>query len=64
MNWEAIYQRFVIACLFVLGDGSARTWDIRTGHVTNVIPAFSGEVLSCDWTKYDSVRSFNSIYSK
>ena len=31
------------------------TWDLREGHSTNIVPSCSGEVLSCDWTKYDSV---------
>ena len=62
---QCVWIRNIYNCLSIcLGDGSTRTWDIRTGHVTNVIPTFSGEILSCDWTKYDSVRSLHDIYPR
>ena len=40
---------------FASGDGDIRIWDLRINQSTGVIPAGSGEALSCDWTKYEPV---------
>lgn len=37
-----------------IGDGTLRLWDSTTPpHSTAVVPNHAGELLTCDWSKYD-----------
>ena len=38
-----------------LGDGTIRIWNTNSLHPAQVIPGGGGEILTCDWTKYDQV---------
>lgn len=43
-------------CVCVSGDETLRLWDsAHPPHSTASVHAHSGEVLSCDWSKYDQV---------
>ncbi|XP_028412817.1 peroxisomal targeting signal 2 receptor-like [Dendronephthya gigantea] len=35
------------------GDGTIRIWNTNSPHPAQVIPGGGGEILTCDWTKYD-----------
>ena len=42
--------------LFIAGDNTLRIWDISAPpHAQQTIRAHNGEVLTCDWAKYDPV---------
>ena len=39
---------------FYLGDGTLRLWDLTTPpHSTAAVHCHAGELLTCDWSKYD-----------
>ena len=41
----------------IVGDNTLRIWDISAPpHAQQTIQAHDGEVLTCDWAKYDVVR--------
>ena len=41
----------------IVGDNTLRIWDISAPpHAQQTIRAHDGEVLTCDWAKYDMVR--------
>ena len=41
--------------MFFTADGTARVWDCRKAYMPQcVICAHDTEILSCDWSKYDS----------
>ena len=39
----------------VSGDSTLRIWDISTPQGAQQTTVHGGEVLSCDWAKYDQV---------
>lgn len=53
------------SCLLfvILGDQTLRLWDVRKPDFPiNVIPAHNAEILTCDWSKYDQVKLFFSVF--
>ncbi|XP_067676661.1 peroxisomal targeting signal 2 receptor-like [Haliotis asinina] len=53
--YSAGWSPHVPACFAsVSGDQTLRVWDARKPNFpTRVVPAHSGEILTCDWCKYD-----------
>lgn len=50
-------SQFQSYCIF-LGDNTLRIWDISAPpHAQQTIRAHDGEVLTCDWAKYDPVST-------
>ena len=39
------------------GDDTIRIWNTNTPNPAQVIAGGGGEILTCDWTKYDQVKS-------
>lgn len=39
-----------------VGDHTVRIWDTGTPGQVQVIAGHGGEVLTCDWSKYDQAR--------
>lgn len=47
--WNSTLINFV-------GDNTLRIWDAQKSYMAQiVIPAHEGEILSCDWSRYDRV---------
>lgn len=42
------------------GDNTLKVWDISAPpHAQQTIRAHNGEVLTCDWARYDPVSTFH-----
>lgn len=49
----------------IVGDNTLRIWDISAPpHAQQTIQAHDGEVLTCDWAKYDVVRVWIDALNK
>ena len=54
---------------WLIGDDTIRIWNTNTPNPIQVIPGGGGEILTCDWTKYDQVKAksqnlHNETFSK
>ena len=58
-----IYMSVII--IEIVGDNTLRIWDISAPpHAQQTIRAHDGEVLTCDWAKYDVVRVWIDVLNE
>ena len=60
-----MYLMFSLSLVYLLGDNTLRIWDISAPpRAQQTIRAHDGEVLTCDWAKYDAVSIYSYIMTR